>query len=447
MLAQLDSAQVVYTQSWPYDDPVGRLADRLGTAPRHRLYSGIGGTTPQVLVQDAAAAILRGDVEVALVTSAESLDTVRKIRRRGERPAWSFRDPEKKPFPFEAPFIPAEVDHQVFQAWLTFAMFDNARRAHRGVGLDEHRRDLAELWHRFAQVAATNPRAWFPVERSADEILRVTPTNRMVGYPYTKYMVAVMDVDMAAALILTSHQKADALGVPDDQRVYLRGWAYATDPQAVAAHADMWRSPAMEAVFAAALTGTGVGAEEIAHLDLYSCFASSVDFARDALGIADDDERPLTVTGGLPYFGGAGSGYMTHSIASMADVLRGDPGAVGMVTGVGMHMTKHVAGLYSTTPGPVAPPDLGRIQRRLDADARPEVVGGYEGPATVAAYSIAHDRDGPEFGVAVVDLPGGSARAYARIVDPDLMVEAETDELVGRSVTVTTDGTVNVARW
>ena len=112
----------------------------------------------------------------------------------------------------------------------------------------------------------------------------------------------------------------------------------------------------MEATFAAAFTGAGVGVDDVAHLDLYSCFASSVDFARDALGISDDAERPLTVTGGLPYFGGAGSGYMTHSIASMADVLRGDPGAVGMVTGVGMHMTKHVAGVYSTTPGSVAPP-------------------------------------------------------------------------------------------
>ncbi len=260
VLARVDSAQIVYTQSWPYDDPVGRLGDRLGMTPRHRIYSGIGGTTPQVLVQDAAAAILGGEIELALVTSAESLDTVRKIRKRGERPAWSFRDPEKKPFPFEAPFIPAEVDHEVFQAWFTFAMFDNARRAHRRVGLDEHRRDLAEGWHRFSQVAARNPEAWFPVERSVDEILHVTPTNRMIGYPYTKYMVAVMDVDMAAALILSSHEKADSLGVPVDQRVYLRGWAYATDPQAVAAHADMWRSPAMEATFGAAFGGAGVGA-------------------------------------------------------------------------------------------------------------------------------------------------------------------------------------------
>ena len=76
-----------------------------------------------------------------------------------------------------------------------------------------------------------------------------------------------------------------------------------------------------------------------------------MNFARDALGIAADDPRPLTVTGGLPYHGGAGSDYLTHSIATMARVLREDPGALGLVSGVGMHMTKHVYGVYSTEPG------------------------------------------------------------------------------------------------
>jgi acetyl-CoA C-acetyltransferase len=59
VLGAADSLQVVYCQSWQYDDPVGRLADRLGVDPPHRLYSGIGGTTPQVLVQDAASSTWR----------------------------------------------------------------------------------------------------------------------------------------------------------------------------------------------------------------------------------------------------------------------------------------------------------------------------------------------------------------------------------------------------
>ncbi|MGH9051333.1 MAG: hypothetical protein ACRDY4_16500, partial [Acidimicrobiia bacterium] len=45
VLGRLDSLQIVYCQTWQYDDPAARLADRLGIAPRLRHYSGIGGTT------------------------------------------------------------------------------------------------------------------------------------------------------------------------------------------------------------------------------------------------------------------------------------------------------------------------------------------------------------------------------------------------------------------
>ena len=46
------------------------------------------------------------------------------------------------------------------------------------------------------------------------------------------------------------------------------------------------------------------------------------------LGIATDDPRGLTVTGGLPYFGGAGNNYVMHSIVTMMQKLRAKPGQV-----------------------------------------------------------------------------------------------------------------------
>ena len=265
------------------------------------------------------------------------------------------------------------------------------------------------------------------------------PENRMVGYPYTKYMVSIMDVDMAAAVVLATHEAADRLGVPADKRVYLRGWCYATDPVYVAEHAELAASPAMRAAYGEALRGAGVGVDDLAHLDLYSCFGSSVHFALDALGVAVDDGRGVTVTGGLPFAGGAGSNYMLHSIATMAEVLRGEPGVVGLVTGVGMHMTKHVAGVYSTAPAPVAPPN--DITAALPAP-RP-IVDEHAGPARVAMYTVAHGRDGaPAWGLAVCDLDGG-ARTYARIDDADLLAEIERVEWVGADVELTTANGVN----
>ncbi len=433
LLERLDSLQIVYCQTWQYDDAPARLAARLGAGPRHRVYSGIGGTTPQQLVNATARAMLDGDLDSALITSAEALATRRAFKQRGERPAYSFAPVEKRPFPWEAPMHPAEVAHEVFQAWLTFALFDNARRARLGVGLDAYRTGIGEMLAPMTAVAAGNPDAWFPIERSVRELVDPGPANRMIGYPYTKYMVSIMDVDMAAALLLTTHERADALGIPREQRVYLRGWCHATDPTYVAEHPDLSRSPAMGAAAREALRVAGTAIGDVEHLDLYSCFASSLHFARDALGITDP-ARSLTVTGGLPYHGGPGSGYLTHSIAAMAGTLRATPGSLGMVSGVGMHMTKHVFGVYSTEPAGLAPPDELAVQKELDAVAPVAIVDEYAGDATVAAYSVVHSRDGtPAWGLLVCDLPGGG-RAYARLLDAGALVEAERSELVGRSV-------------
>lgn len=439
VLNAVDALHIVYCQSWQYDDPPGRLSERLGIAPRFQEYAGIGGTRPQQLVDEAATAILSGDSRVAVVTGAEALDTRRRLKKQGEKPQWSYKPDERRDFPFEAPFHPAEIAHDVFQAWLTFPVFDVARRAHLGVEPDDYREQLGRLMAPMTEVAAQNPYAWFPLERSATDLVTPTPENRLVGYPYTKYMVSVMDVDMASAVILASHEAADELGVPADQRVYLRGWCYAEDPRYLAEHDPLWESPAMRAASSEALGRAGIGVDDVAHLDLYSCFGSSINFGLDALGLSPDDDRGVTVTGGLPFSGGAGSNYMTHAVATMTDVLRGDPGSFGLVSGVGMHMTKQVYGVYSTEPGPVAPPDEAAVQAQVDADHPKKTIREeHAGPATVATYTVAHARDGsPDWGLAILDLPEGD-RAYAKIHDADLLTEIEKVEWVGAEVEVET---------
>jgi acetyl-CoA C-acetyltransferase len=432
-ITALDGLNVVYCQTWQYDDAVARLAERLGADPKQRCYSGIGGTQGQQLVDATAKRMLAGEQDLALFVSAEALATRRAFKQRGERAAYSFPPADKRPFPWEAPPHPAEVAHEVFQAWLTFAIFENARRGHFGTDLEHYRTEIARMMAPMSQVAAANPDAWFRVGRTAEELVTVCPDNRMVGYPYTKYEIAVMDVDMAAAVLVATHARADALGVPRGRRVYLRGWGHAKDPVPVAAHPDMWRSPAMRVASAAALDCAGVGLDDVAHLDLYSCFGSSLHFACDALGLSPFDGRGLTVTGGLPYHGGPGSGYLVHAIAKMADVLRADPDSFGLVSGVGMHMTKHVYGIYSTAPGPLVPPEEGAADHALAETPEPDVVAEHDGDATVLAYSVVHGRDGaPNWTVVVCDV--GGARTYGRSEDGDFAAAAEAEELVGAVV-------------
>jgi acetyl-CoA C-acetyltransferase len=446
VLAAVDRLNVVYSLSWQYDDPLRRLAERLDLPAGGRRYSGLSGTTPQQLLQEAGADILANRCDLAVVVGGEALDTKRRLKREGRKPAWSHR-PEKRPeMPFDDPFHPAEVAHQVFQAYLTFAVFDVARRAHLRLSPAEHRRRLGDLFAPMTSVAASNPNAWFREERKGDELVAVSAANRMVAYPYTKNVVSFMDVDMAAAVIIASSEKADALGVPADRRVHLRGWSYARDPVYVAERGDLWRSAAMEAASREALRSAGIGIDDVAYLDLYSCFGSSVSFARDALGLAADDSRPLTVTGGLPYFGGAGNNYLSHSVATLVEKLRADPAAYGMVSGVGMHMTNHVFGVYSGTPGTVEPPDESALQARVAAAPIRAIRETAAGPAAVAAYSVVHGREGPVWGLAVCELPGGD-RCYARVDDADLMNAMEAEEWVGRPVELVDGGNrVNLIR-
>jgi acetyl-CoA C-acetyltransferase len=446
VLPQIDSLQVVYCQSWPYDDPVGRLAAELGASPRHRVYSGIGGTTPQDLVNRTAVAMQRGQMDLALVCSAEALATARVAKKSGERLPWSHR--KSSPFPWDPPHE-SEISHEVMQAWETFPLWDTARRAKRGATLADDAAEAASMMSTMSVTAATNPHAWRPTALDAHTVGTATADNRYVGWPYTKHEVAVMDVDMSAALLLATAEKADALGVGEDHRLYLNGWAYAEDPASIAARTDMSRSVAMAVVGRHALSSAGVELDDVTAFDLYSCFPSSVRLACDAVGLALDDPRGLTVTGGLPYAGGPASGYLTHAIASTFDRLR-DQGGHGLVTGVGMHLAKHVAAVWSSTPATSAStltPDLATLQARVDAaQHREPLLTAWSGTGTVCAYTVAHGRDGaPTQGLTVLDTSDG--RALARVYQQDLLLNAESRELVGADVVVTTDGRRNEARW
>ncbi|MBW2696992.1 MAG: acetyl-CoA synthetase [Deltaproteobacteria bacterium] len=444
VVAAIQDVNVVYPLSWTYDDPPGRVAERLGLGAGGRHLSGMSGTSSQKMLSRAAEQILKGDLDVAFVVGAESLATKKRMKKAGLKPQWSYPPSEKPVMPFEDPFHPAEMAHQVFQAYLTFALFDIARRGHLGLSPEENLRQIGQLFAPMTKIAAANPRAWFRREWSAKELIQVSESNRMVAYPYPKSLVSVMDIDMAAGLILASDEKADALGVPKDRRVYLRGWCSTKDPVYVAERADLWRSVGMQVASRVALETAGVGLDDIAHLDLYSCFGSSVSFARDALGIGQDDGRPMTVTGGLPFHGGPGSNYLAHSVATMVERLRESPAEHGMVSGVGMHMTHHTYAVYSATPGPLLMPDEAAARRQVDAAPRREIRVSATGSARIVTYSVVHGREGRRFALAVCDLPEGE-RCYARSENADLMRDMEAREWVGRDVTlVEGEGGVNL---
>jgi acetyl-CoA C-acetyltransferase len=310
-------------------------------------------------------------------------------------------------------------------------------RAAKGLSLEEHRQMLGRLFAPFTEVAARNPYAWFPVARSAEELITVTPQNRMVGFPYTKYLNAIMSIDQAAALVMTSVGEARRLGIPEERWIYWWGGGAAAEPAyhvCTRRHPD--RSFALVESHTTALRNAAVGVDDLGRFDFYSCFPAPVQAACDALGVAYDDPRGLTVTGGLPYAGGPGSGYTVHSLATMTDVLRQHPDEIGMVTGNGMSLTKHSATILAHQPPRAARPTTAKLDDRPTdhPDAQPVPVERRSASGKVAAYTVMHGRDGgPVMGGVFGHYDDGVNFAAVLPNAPDSLLAFEAEEQVGRT--------------
>ncbi len=328
-----------------------------------------------------------------------------------------------------------------------YPLFENALRGEAGRTVEEQQQFIGKLMAPFTEVAAKHPQAWFPIARTAEEIATQTDNNRYVGFPYTKYMNAIMAVDQAAAVVMMSVEKARELGVPENKWVYLHGSGDANDLWYLTERQNFHSSPAIRTMGQKAFAQAGWSIDEIEIMDLYSCFPSAVQIGMKELGIATDDPRALTVTGGLPYFGGAGNNYVMHSIATMVEKLRAKPGAKGMCTSNGYYVTKHGIGLYSTTPtvGKWQRENPANYQKSLDAMDHPRVEEKPDGSAKIETYTVMHGRNGPEFGIVMGRLDADGARFVSHVTEPAGVHSLMDQDSLGRPGRVaTTDTGLNI---
>lgn len=440
LLSAVDSIRVVSLLSWRYRDPGALVGARLGATPRETALTTMGGNSPQALLNATCLGIAAGQLDVALVTGAEAWRTRMAFRKAGERPDWTVEAEDAAPGTVLGEDLvmnpPAEADLGIVMPVQVYPLFENALRAAAGRSLVDHDRHVAELWSRFSAVAAENPHSWARTAMTAEEIRTVSPANRMVGFPYRKVMNSNNDVDQASALLLCSVEAARAGGVPEDRWVFPHAGTDAHDHPYVSNRADMVSSPAMRIAGGAALALAGIGPDDLAHVDLYSCFPSAVQIAAAELGLSL--ERPLTVTGGMSFAGGPWNNYVGHSVATMLDRLRDDAGAYGLCTANGGYVTKHSFGVYSTTP-PTSGFRYGHPQDEVDAlPARP-LDAAYQGPVTVESSTVMHERDGrPGTGIGACLTPEG-ARTWATTTDEAAMRALTSEEWCGRPATVRAD--------
>jgi acetyl-CoA C-acetyltransferase len=443
----LDTLAVVNVVCHDYGDAPGLLAERLGCHPSRRLYTTLGGNTPQSLVSHLCDEIVAGRTEIALVAGAEAWHTARALGRAGRPSGWDQRPSDAPRWGDARPGMhPDEARHGMAQPIVTYPMVENAFRAARGLALEAHRRELGAFAARCAAIAAANPHAWFREARDAATLDTPTAENRMVGFPYPKFMNAILDVNQGAALVLASDAAARRLGLRPERWVYPWAGVDVSELWFFKDRVDYHTLPGVRRAAAALLEAVDVPIAGIRHLDLYSCFPIAARLSAASLGIAPDDPRPLTAAGGLPWFGGPGNNYTTHAIAALMGRLRAEPPALALAHALGWNLTKHALAVYGSEPPPAGwrRVDGAALQSWVDALPHPTLAAEASGPGTIEAYTVVHGRDGaPERGAVIGRLTDGR-RFLARVAGDRAVLESmERSEQVGRAGVVRHAGDMN----
>ena len=415
------------------------LASRVGADPKRAILTTTGGQTNQQLVGEFAAAIARGESQCAAIVGSEAISTVLALSAKGEKPDWSediAGDFEDQGFGVEDLLEPPLFLHGATGAIPLYALCENARRAKLGMGLEEYRREIGKLFAPFTRVAAANPHSAAPVERSAEELATVTERNRIVAEPYPRMTVARDQVNQAAAIIVASAGLARALGVPEDKWVHIHAVTAATELK-LSERPDLAANPASIASVEAALARAGKGMGDMRYIDFYSCFAIPVFNQCDHFGLAADDPRGLTLTGGLPFFGGAGNNYSAHAIAEAVQKVRADRGSYALVGANGGWMSKYATGIYSTEPADWSGGD--RFAKLPMASEKVPFASAPSGEASVESYTINRSPKGDQAIFLGRNERGERVCGNADMSDPATAAAFESGEPFGARLTLTQD--------
>ncbi|MCR9078500.1 MAG: enoyl-CoA hydratase-related protein [Hyphomonadaceae bacterium] len=418
---------------------------RIGLDPAKVVYSSAGGEQPQALVNELAAELHAGKVSVALIAGGEVTGALKTALKRRQKLRWADHgEGEIEDRGAQTDFISKyEIENGLGMPPQTYALFEQALRARLGLSTEQYRRRVSAVLARFSEVASANPYSQFPEKRTEAFLAEPSDENYPICDPFLKWHIAQDAVNQSAAVLLTTVGKARELGIEEDKWVYLHGHSAVVD-KLVTDRPDLSHSDVVREALDLALSGSGLDADAISFFDIYSCFPSVVLLAAEYLGI-DPTETDLTVTGGLPFFGGPGNNYSTHAIAEMVSRLREAPKSRGLVLANGGFMSKQAAGVYSASaPKAWSPQSSESAQHRLDERKAPGVLSE-DCQGTIESYCVQHGRDGVER--AYVCARVGKDRVLAK-VDANhratMNALSRSENVVGQSVSIGTSNERNL---
>jgi acetyl-CoA C-acetyltransferase len=416
------------------NNPPMSVARAIGATPAHCIYGLVGGNDPQSRIIEYAGAIARGERSVVLLAGAEAIRNQRNAERSGRVLDWSETFDEAE-FPLEDRgwgdfFVTMqEVNNGLLAPMAYYALIEQARAFAAGRTTQEQREDMARLLLSLNRVAAVNPYAQFPTALTTEDILSADSLNHL----YTKRMVAQDGVNQAAALLLCSVGAARQLGIPEEHWVFLHGLAEGADVN-LSEREDPGRSLMAEAVLERTLVMAGKTIDDISLIDLYSCFPCAVASSAEALGLPVDGSRPLTLTGGLAYFGGAGNNYSMHALAEAVSQLRESSASYALVASLGGFLSKHAVGIFSCQPSTL---DCAMADTHLDRDLLPSKPIDEAPAAGVVVSHVVNYKGGEPVQAIVIAESGEGSRFVANSVDPRTVSAVLSSDCAGLVIKVT----------
>ena len=389
------------------------------------------GIPQQTLVNHALEAVRSGRARVAVVCGGETKFRDDTARRAGVELPGHGQDglvPDLHMAPQGEIVARPEIEIGAVAPVQQYALIDSARRAANGWTLDEHRDDIAAIWHRFNEVARSNPRADFGAALSHDEIRDPGPANRPMAFPYNKWHNSQWGVDQASAMVFCSVATADELGIDAERRVFPHVGLESSLSLSLSRRAELHRWPAMRVLGEAAETHLGRPVSASDFIELYSCFPVAVRVQQNELGL--DPAGTPTLTGGMAFAGGPFNNFVYQATVDMVERVRAEPGSYGTVTAVSGLLTKPALAIWSTEP-----PVNGLLVADLVHEARTAtdevpLDDDPDGDGTIATYTVVYADADPARVCAIVDLDSGE-RAVAAVDDPELAASAIRDDLIG----------------
>ncbi len=438
LLRQIDRI-LVPVGRWSYGNPGAMIGEAIGS-PTAVTLSAHAGISQQTILSDAASAIAAGDIRTALIAGGEAGNRLLQAKIAGVdiSDTEDTREPDHVLRPDYTSGILADFERETALGFMPvgyYAILETAWRHATGMSIDAHKRHIAERYARFSEIGAANPHGWNTDRLSAAQINQA----RTIAYPYGKHHVSNWNVDQASALLMTSVAEAERLGVARDRWIFPQAFTESNHAVIVSERGTLHESLGTTLAAAAALEAAACRANDLDFVELYTCFPIAVELYAQALGLAP--EQDLSFTGAMPFGGGPFNNFVLHSTAQLAHLLRSkglqeSPAPRrGLVSAVSGFLTKQGIAIWGTEPNPDGYQFVDvSAQTAAQHDTR-EVLPDYTGQATVAGYTVMHDRASPQAGVAVLDLPDG-ARGIASTRNPALMQRMEDEDFCGTEVAV-----------